>query len=96
MKSETHNGTQTTESGTMTTKTYFQRFFEEKELDHERMFEIEAASGLNLIPVGVVIEAIKTTTETEAAKIADTLRRIDFANGDVYDYLKHLAGALAF
>jgi hypothetical protein len=42
----------------------------------------------------VVIDAIMTTSVEEQKAIGDVLRRIDFVNGDVCDYLRHLAKAL--
>lgn len=74
--------------------TYLARFFEEKDLA-PRTYEIEAGGCLHLVDSEVVIAAIHGTTGTERRKIEDTLRRIDFANGDVHHFLEHLAGALA-
>jgi hypothetical protein len=73
---------------------YIENFFEEKEIP-EVMFEIEGASGINYIPNTVVIEHIKIAPTQEQQQIANVLRKIDFFNGDVNDFLKHLAGALA-
>ena len=69
---------------------------EEKQLDTEMIFEVEGGAwGMNMIPLAVVIEAIKQTSVEEQAKIKDTLVKIDFMNGDVCHFFKHLAGALA-
>jgi hypothetical protein len=43
----------------------------------------------------VVVEHIAQSRGSEAHKIEAVLRRIDFVNGNVNDFLKHLAGALA-
>ena len=40
-------------------------FIEEKGIDLEQTFEFENASGWNLMPYGVVVEAIKTTVGQE-------------------------------
>ena len=79
---------------TATTR-YLVTFFEEKDIDKEERFEVEGASGANSIPYGVVIEAILATGREEQTGIANMLRRIDFRNGDVRAYLRHLAQALA-
>lgn len=75
-------------------RAYFERFFDEKEIPFTS-WEIEAGDTVHFIDSDVVIEAIKGTAGEEAKKIQDTLRRIDFANGDVLHFLRHLAGALA-
>lgn len=67
----------------------------EKGLDLERLFEAEGASGLNLIPLGVVLDAIKSAPISEQEDIRRTLVKIDFANGDVCHFFGHLAKALA-
>lgn len=69
---------------------------EEKGLDPESIeFEVEGQSGTNFIPLGVVIEHIKITTKEEQKKIKDILVMIDFKNGDICHFFKHLAQAIA-
>lgn len=75
-------------------RAYFDRFFEEKEIPFTT-WEIEAGDTVHLLDSEVVIEAIKGTRGDEAKKIQATLRKIDFHNGDVLHFLRHLAGALA-
>jgi hypothetical protein len=76
------------------TMSYFDRFFEEKDLPYQE-WEIEDKDGLtHFIDSDVVIEAIKNAPEHEQAAIEKMLTRIDFVNGDVLDYLHHLAKAL--
>jgi hypothetical protein len=71
-------------------------FVAEKGLDTEHVFEVEGPEwGMNYIPLGVVLEAIKGAPAHEQAAIKNTIVRIDFGNDDVLDYFKHLAGALA-
>lgn len=70
-------------------------FIEEKGIDLERSFEVDGPSGWNLIPVGCVVEAIHGAPRHEQAAIKNTLVKIDFHNGDVYHFLRHLAGAIA-
>ncbi|WP_457180739.1 hypothetical protein [Mycobacteroides abscessus] len=70
-------------------------FVDEKGLDTEHVFSKEVASGFNLIPLGVVIAAVKATGAAEQAAIKSTLVRLDFVNADVLSFFDHLAGALA-
>ncbi len=68
---------------------------EEKELNTDHTFEVEGASGPNLIPLAVVIEHIKIATKREQAQIKNTLVRIDLVNGDVMRFFNHLARIIA-
>lgn len=70
-------------------------FVDEKGLDTERLFEAEGASGLNIIPLAVVLEHLKIAPPAEQAAIKTTIVKIDFANGDVTHFFAHLAKALA-
>lgn len=70
-------------------------FIAEKNIDTEHAFEVEGPSGANHIPVGCVIEAIKSTSAHEQAAIKDMIVKIDFVNGDVLHYFAHLAKAIA-
>lgn len=80
----------------MTTFTkWLDTFTAEKQLDTERTFEVAGASGLNVIPLGCVLDAIKAAPAHEQNGIKDMLVRIDFRNGDVNHYFGHLAQALA-
>jgi hypothetical protein len=73
---------------------YFERFFLEKNLPYTS-WEIQASNGeLHFIDSDIVIEAIKIAPHYEQEQIKKMLVRIDFVNGDVLDYLQHLAGGL--
>jgi len=75
---------------------YLETFFAEKDLDLDATFEVTGPSGTwNLIPYGVVVEHIMIASPAEQQKIAGILRRIDFANGDVLHFLRHLGEAIA-
>jgi len=78
----------------MKTDIYLERFFAEKEID-SKILEVEGENGMNFIPVEVVIEHIMIAPDHEKKKIADKLRRIDFHDGNVMDFLEHLAKAIA-
>lgn len=67
----------------------------EKELDLEHIFSKEGESGLNVIPLACVLDAIKGAPAKEQAEIRNTLVRIDYRNGDIMHFFGHLAGALA-
>jgi len=73
---------------------FFTTFFNEKDLDFQ-YYTVNSPNGTpNIIPSTVVIEAIKHTKGEEAAKIKDMLIKIDFFNGNIHNYLQHLAQAL--
>jgi len=75
---------------------WLRTFVSEKGLDTEQVFEVMGPEwGLNSIPLGVVLEHIEITTPAEQAAIKSTLVKIDFCNGDVMHYFRHLAQALA-
>lgn len=75
------------------TAKYLELFFEEKEIKFEA-WEIEHNGNIHFIDNEYVIEAIKAAPAREQDQIANTLRKIDFANGNVNHFLKFLAEAL--
>lgn len=76
------------------TDRYLKTFFEEKGLGVVA-WEITSSDGTwNMLNNCVVLEAVNNCSQQEKTAIANMIRRIDFANGDVNDYLKHLAQAL--
>jgi hypothetical protein len=75
--------------------TYLNTFFSEKDIPI-KSFRVKDSKGLeHIIDNDVVVEAIAQTSGQERKKIEDTLRKIDFANGDVNRFLEHLAKGLA-
>jgi hypothetical protein len=74
---------------------WFNRFNEEKGVDPEQIIEVEGPSGVNIMPLQVVFDAIKSTSDAEQAGIKAMIVKIDFANADVVGYYKHLAQAIA-
>jgi len=74
--------------------TYFERLIEEKGIS-EQMLEVEGYSGTNMIPIEVLIDYILIAPAHEQEAIKNTLIKIDFLNGDIVDYFKHLAKAIA-
>ena len=83
---------------TETTNNSFEKwldtFIEEKGIDLEDTFSLEGDESFHIFEVGNVIENIKKAPPQEQAKIKDMLVKIDFNNGNVLDYLQHLAKAL--
>ena len=75
--------------------TFFNRYFNEKDLDNQ-VYEIITPNGtMNLIETDMVIAKIKTTQGEEAKKIEAIIRKIDCLNGDIHHFLRHLAQAMA-
>lgn len=74
---------------------WFKRFNEEKGIDGETNIEVEGPSGTNFMTLQNVFDAILATTPAEQAAIKTMIVKIDFKNGDVVDYYKHLAKAIA-
>lgn len=72
------------------TNKFINVFFKEKQLD-ERTYEVEHDGMTHFVDSEFVIELIKSCGKEEQKNIEMTLRKIDFHNGDVHHFLKHLA-----
>ncbi len=73
---------------------YLETFFAEKGLP-EADWELTDDNGVShWIGSAVVLENIAIAPVAEQNAIANVIRQIDFEDGDVNLYLKHLAGAL--
>jgi hypothetical protein len=78
-----------------TAGSYLQRYFDEKDLP-ETTFDLITSKGVShSIPNMVVVEHIAQTEGKERTQIEGILRRLDFKNGDLNHFLKHLARGLA-
>lgn len=66
---------------------------EEKEIDLEEVFEIKKNNETHLFDYAFIVEAIKNTSEKEQQAIKNMLVKIDFVNGDIRHYFRHLANA---
>jgi len=75
--------------------TWLDTFISEKGVDLETTFKFDNHNGFNIMPYGVVVEAIKAATTTERAQIKSTIVKIDFANGDVLHFFRFLGRGLA-
>ena len=73
---------------------FFTTFFEEKNLV-EKTYEVEINGTWHLIPTSIVIQQIKAASKTDKKKIEMVLRKLDFLNGDIHHFLKHLALGIA-
>ena len=74
---------------------YLYNFFKEKDIPEVTFTPTDSTGEKHFIPNEVVVEHIAKTYGSERTQIEDTLRKIDFANGDVNHFLEHLAGAIA-
>jgi hypothetical protein len=73
---------------------YLYNFFAEKDIP-EKTFEVKDRRGVtHFIPNEVVVEHIALTSGGERKQIENIIRKIDFGNGDVNDFLKHLSQAI--
>ncbi|MDE8649057.1 hypothetical protein PXH69_29205 [Rhodococcus qingshengii] len=68
---------------------------DEKGYDPEHIFEVEGPSGINTIPLGVVIESFKSASSDEQLAIKKNLIALDFRAADLLEYFGKLAEALA-
>ena len=75
-------------------KRFLNTLIEEKGLT-ETAIEVVGASGVNFMTVETVIENILVAPKSEQKAIKNMLVKIDFLNGDIMDFFKHLAKAIA-
>lgn len=79
----------------MTFDKWIDTFVSEKGIDPEQVLTAEGPSGANSIPVQCLIDLMKQAPRHEQTAIKTTIVKIDFRNGDVLDYFRHLAKAVA-
>jgi hypothetical protein len=71
-------------------------YFKEADVDTTRTYTVESENGtVNYIQASNVIQMIKQTRGQERKEIENIIRKIDFKNGDIHHFLKHLASAMA-
>tara|TARA_R110000803_G_C11739021_1_gene290756 strand:+ start:267 stop:515 length:249 start_codon:yes stop_codon:yes gene_type:complete len=70
-------------------------FLSEKGIDLDQPINVEGESGLNFMTVENIVEFIKVTSAGEQKAIKNTFVMIDFKNGDVLHFIKHLAQGVA-
>lgn len=74
---------------------YIETLLEEKNIDLETSLQVEGRSGTNFMTVQTIVDGIINAPKNEQANIKNILVQIDFRNGDVMHFIKHLANALA-
>lgn len=79
----------------MTFSKWLETFLSEKGIDGEQVLLVEGPSGENAIPVACLVDMMKQAPKHEQQGIKTMIVRIDFRNGDVLAYFKHLAQAVA-
>ena len=70
---------------------YIYTLLDEKKIDLEDTLEFKNEKGLNIMSYGVITEYISQTGKENIKKIKNVLRKIDFVNGDIKDFLLHIA-----
>ena len=73
--------------------TWLDTFIDEKGIDLDETFEISTDNLLHLFSYGFIVECIKNTTASEQKAIKNKIVYIDFKNGDVLPFFRHLAKA---
>jgi hypothetical protein len=71
-------------------KDFFNRFFEEKDIPFTQ-FKIKTGGLTHFIDTEQVIQQIKNANREEQNRIVEVLMKIDRKNGDILDFLEHLA-----
>lgn len=74
---------------------YLVTFFEEKELKSEIFFYSEGYNHATLSNYDVIDAVLNTEDKVVLKQIEDTIRKIDFLNGDINHLLKHLGEGIA-
>ena len=77
--------------------TYLELLIGEKAgISMDTVIEVEGADyGTNFIPLECVVEYILSSGAANQAAVKSTLVKIDFANGDVMHFFKHVASFMA-
>jgi len=78
-----------------TFKNWLDTFIKEKEFSMENTFEINKKGCLNIMSYQTIYEHILITTKEEQEKIKKTIIKIDFLNGDILHFFRHLGQAIA-
>ena len=78
-------------------RNYLNTLIEEKGLDLEAtIIEVEGKDwGLNMIPLGCVVDFIMTSGKENQRQVRNTLVKIDYANADVMHFFTHVATFMA-
>lgn len=75
-----------------TKKSFFYTMLDEKGLLDE-VLEVSHEGVTHFIEMAILLEGMENTTPREQNTIEMTMRKIDFLNKDMMDYMNHLAKA---
>lgn len=70
-------------------------FIKEKGIDPSTTIEVEGQSGTNDLPLEILFIAVKSASEFDQEQIKEAMTRIDFQNGDLFTFFRHIARAIA-
>ena len=78
-------------------RNYLETLIEEKGLDLEAtIIEVEGENwGLNIIPLGAIVDFIMSSGVEYQKQVKNTLVKIDFANGSILHLFTHIAKFMA-
>jgi len=74
----------------MTFAKWFDVFLEEKDIDQEEVLDINVGNDFHIIPIKIITDFIKTLDKETQRTIKQTFVEIDFKNGNVKHFLKHI------
>lgn len=75
--------------------TWIDTFIEEKSLFLEEGFEVQGPSGFNIMSYGVIVETMKSCSPQEEKNLKNKIVEIDFKNGDIKHFFRHLGKSIA-
>ena len=75
-------------------KQWLETFIGESGLDMDEEFQILGPSGVNYFTYKVIKEFMLIASKKEQESIKNTIVMIDFKNGDVLHFFRHLAKAV--
>ena len=76
-------------------KKWLDTFISEKNLPMEDTFTIEKNNNLNIMSYKTIYDHMLIANDQEQKQIKNTIVKIDFLNGNVLDFFKHLGNAIA-
>ena len=80
----------------MNTSNYLNNLISEKSNIHmDTICEVAGASGMNFIPLSIVVDFIENLDSKNQAKAVSNLTAIDFHNGDVMHFFNYIAKFIA-
>jgi len=76
-------------------KKWLDTFINEKALPMEKTFEVKKKGTLNIMSYKTIYDYILISNKQEQQQIKNTIIKIDFLNGDVLHFFRHLGNAIA-